>query len=417
MFTNTYLPHVGGVARSVESFAKAYRAAGHRCLVIAPEFDEAHEDHPDTYRVPAFTNFNESGFSFKIPFLGKTDDVLDEFKPDIIHAHHPFLLGDTAVRHAYARNLPIVFTHHTLYEEYTNYLPFDSDFTKKAAEEIATGFANACSHIFAPSQSVADLISNRGVSVPISVQPTGIEVNLFRKGDGRKFRRDHKIPLRAPLIGHVGRIAKEKNLEFLTDSILKLANDNPKAYAAIVGNGEELDDIREKVRSTSIADRIIFTGTLQGSDLYDAYASFDLFAFASQSETQGLVLAEAMAGGAAVVALDGPGVRDVLKHDYNGTLLPNDTSPDDFAAVVENLISNRAKLRRRRKNASSTADAFSITNQANEALKKYHFIIESHASWVEKTGIDNFDTILNAIEGEFQLLKVKASTLSAAINA
>src|SRR3990172_3888517 len=123
MFTNTYTPHVGGVARSVEAFSGAYRRRGHRVLVVAPEFADQPQHEEDVVRIPAIQNFNGSDFSVVLPVPGSLDDVLDAFKPDIVHAHHPFLLGNTAVRVARFRELPLVFTHHTLYEQYTHYVP------------------------------------------------------------------------------------------------------------------------------------------------------------------------------------------------------------------------------------------------------------------------------------------------------
>ncbi|MBC2608062.1 glycosyltransferase [Pelagicoccus albus] len=416
MFTNTYLPHVGGVARSVSCFAEAYRKLGHECLVIAPEFEEEIPDEKHVYRVPAVTNFNDSGFSFRIPFAGDVGKALDEFEPDIIHAHHPFLLGDTALRSAYSRDLPIVFTHHTLYEEYTNYLPFDSDFTKKAAAEIATGFANGTSMVFAPSGSVADLIKERGVESPVVVQPTGIAVQSFASGQGDRFRSKHEIPADAMVIGHVGRIAKEKNLAYLAEACCTAVTDLENAYFVLVGSGEEEDEIHSIIEKNGLSERFLATGSLSGDDLYDAYASFDIFAFASQSETQGLVLAEAMAGGAPVVALDAPGVRDVMTDGENGIMLKAEATPDEFAAATVSVLTESEKLEKLRKGASETAEAFSEMNMARSAIEAYEKAINSHTGWIEETGIENFDKIIANIEGELQLLKVKASTISAALD-
>src|SRR3982750_4419142 len=121
MMTNTYLPHVGGVARSVESFSTALRSAGHSVKVVAPDFPGEAENESDVIRVPAIQRFNGGVFSGRLPVPGLLTEPLDRFQPDLVHAHHPFLLGDTALRVASGRGLPLVFTHHTLYEEYTHY--------------------------------------------------------------------------------------------------------------------------------------------------------------------------------------------------------------------------------------------------------------------------------------------------------
>src|SRR5690606_20017087 len=181
--TNTYLPHVGGVARSVSAFAETYRSLGHKVLIVAPEFAETMPDEVDVIRVPALQNFNASDFSVALPIpTGLSDDV-KAFGADIIHTHHPFLLGMTAVRLARFLNLPLVFTHHTLYEQYTHYVPGDSQAFKTFIIELATRYANLCDHVFAPSESIADLIIERGVTKPVSVIPTGVDLERFAAGE------------------------------------------------------------------------------------------------------------------------------------------------------------------------------------------------------------------------------------------
>ena len=156
MMTNTYLPHVGGVARSVSTFAEEYRKLKHKVLVVAPEFAGkplSKRAAAIVERVPAFQKFNGSDFSVKLPVVATPK--LDAFPADIIHAHHPFLLGDTAVRTAAAKNVPVIFTHHTRYEDYTHYVPFDSPTLKDVAINLSTHFANLCDGVIAPSESLA----------------------------------------------------------------------------------------------------------------------------------------------------------------------------------------------------------------------------------------------------------------------
>ncbi len=127
MLTNTYWPHVGGVARAVETLANECRADGNAVQIIAPGFPgDEQEGHGDVLRVPAIQNFNGSDFSVRVPIPRIIAGRIEHFAPDVVHAHHPFLLGNAALRIAYENNLPLVFTHHTLYEQYTHYVPFDS---------------------------------------------------------------------------------------------------------------------------------------------------------------------------------------------------------------------------------------------------------------------------------------------------
>ena len=215
MMTNTYLPHVGGVARSTSTFAEEYRKLKHKVLVVAPEFEgKPLSKHAAAIveRVPAIQKFNGSDFSVRLPLAAGLSDRLDAFNADIIHAHHPFLLGDTALRVGANKNVPVVFTHHTRYEDYTHYVPFDSPTLKDIAINLSTEFANLCDGVIAPSESIAKLIKKRGVKTPIAVVPTGIDVESFAAGNGARFRKKYKVPPAAFVVGQVGRLAPEMNL-------------------------------------------------------------------------------------------------------------------------------------------------------------------------------------------------------------
>ncbi len=306
MMTNTYTPMLGGVARSVSWFTEAFRSAGHRVMVIAPTFENAPVEELDVVRLPAIQNFNGSDFSVRLPLPGMLTPILDEFKPDLIHAHHPFLLGETALRVAALYNVPCVFTHHTMYEQYTHYVPGDSPVMKRFVISLGTEYANLCDYVIAPSESIANVLRERGVTTPIASIPTGIDRNKFAKGNGNRARREYKIPQRSLVIGHVGRLAPEKNLPFLCDAVIRVLLDQPKAMFLVVGAGPSETEIRASFENAGLSHRLRMTGALDGIQLADAYRAMNVFVFASKSETQGMVLAEAMTTGAPVVALDAP---------------------------------------------------------------------------------------------------------------
>lgn len=214
MLTNTYLPHVGGVAHSVAAFSEEYRRRGHNVLIVAPEFPEKIAGEKNVVRIHAIQNFNGSDFSVALPFSPDLSDRLDQFKPDIVHAHHPFLLGMTALRVARQRELPLVFTHHTLYEHYTHYVPADSQVLKRFVVELATRYANLASLVLAPSHSIVKLLRERGVQTPIAEVPTGVQLEDYNNGDGSKVRRRLDIPESAFVVGHLGRFGQEKTCAF-----------------------------------------------------------------------------------------------------------------------------------------------------------------------------------------------------------
>jgi 1,2-diacylglycerol 3-alpha-glucosyltransferase len=413
MFTNTYLPHVGGVARSVSTYEDEFRRRGHDVQIVAPQLEGAMESSEYVLRTPALQNFNGSDFSVTIPQPGLIAEFLDDFRPDIIHSHHPFLLGDAALRAAWTRKRPLVFTHHTLYEQYTRYVPLDSEALQRVAIQMATEYCNLCTHVVAPSQSIADLLAQRMVTRPISVIPTGIDLKEFGAGDGRRFRDRFSIPQGALLVGHVGRLAAEKNLEFLSRALGIFLERQPGTLFAVVGSGDYGDAVVEIVRERARADRVIRAGSQTGQDLIDAYTAMDVFAFSSQSETQGMVLAEAMAARTPVVALDGSGVRDVL-NDSNGRLLPSDATEEEFATAIEDLTQDREALRNLSESAQASVRNYGLEVCADQMLALYQSLIEDGA---DRSDADPgpWDRLLGRLEIEWNLFVEKTSALSAAV--
>jgi glycosyltransferase involved in cell wall biosynthesis len=367
MMTNTYLPHVGGVARSVDSCAAWLRSRGQGVLIGAPRFEGAPDRERGVIRIPAIQHFNGSDFSVPLPVTRALHRAVARFAPDLVHSHHPFLLGDTALRIAAERGLPIVFTHHTLYEHYAHYVPLDSPAMERFAIELGTSYANLCDLVFAPSESVAALLRERGVRTRVEPIPTGVDLARFAAADGKAFRRERGIPARALVVGHVGRLAPEKNLAFLAEALAGHAEGEPRAHVLIVGDGPEADRIRAVFAARGLADRAHLTGVLRGDALAAAYRAMDVFAFASKTETQGLVLAEAAAAGVPVVAIDAPGAREVVRDGVNGRLLVSESAADFVAALGWALGANEAL----RAGALRTANELSIDATGERTLALY----------------------------------------------
>lgn len=376
MATNTFTPHVGGVARSVAGFTARYRELGHRVLVAAPKFPGAPAAEPDVIRVRALQNFNGSDFSVPFPVTRLLRRALDRCAVDIVHSHHPFLLGDTALRVAAARDVPIVFTHHTMYERYTHYVPGDSPRLQRFAIDLATGYANLCNAVIAPSESIAEVLSARGVTPPITVIPTGVETHFFASGSGATVRNAHGIPSNARVVGHVGRLAPEKNMGFLARALAAIAGKDAGVHVLIVGDGPCQSEFEAEFKRTDLSDRLHLTGALDRERLPDAYAAMDVFAFASHTETQGMVLTEAMAAGVPALALDAPGAREVIQDRYNGCLLAAENI-DDFVAAFFWLMESARDIRKMAQAIAETAQRFSMERTGDQALGLYQDLIDS----------------------------------------
>jgi 1,2-diacylglycerol 3-alpha-glucosyltransferase len=413
MFTNTYLPHVGGVARSVNTLEEACRRQGHEVKVIAPQFDGAVKS-PDVLRVPAIQHFNGSDFSVRVPLPNVIRDFVEDFGPDIIHSHHPFLLGDAALRESWKMQAPILFTHHTLYERYTHYVPLDSPALKRMAIQLATEYCNLCDRVIAPSESIAKLLRDREVTVPITTIPTGIDTAAFASGDGQAFRRKAGIPESARVIGHVGRLAKEKNLVFLAEAVAPQLKKDPEAVFLLVGDGDAREEITKILSRGCGEGRVFAVGKKSGKDLTGAYAAMDWFVFASQTETQGIVLAEAMAAGNPVVALDGPGVREILKDGESGLLLPGDAKLPEYGAALERLMTDENLSRRCAENARRIAEEYQTDRCANRMIECYKETIARHDRLADEDPMP-WDRFIEGIGVEWDLLSAKVSAAAAAV--
>ncbi len=416
MFTNTYLPHVGGVARSVSTLAEELRALGHAVLVVAPEFPGCHASTAEVFRAPAIQRFNGSDFSVNLPLPQGLSHKLQAFYPDLIHSHHPFLLGDTALRAGRARMIPVVFTHHTFYEAYTHYVPLDSPVLKRLAAQLSTEYADLCDAVIAPSESVARMLRDRGVRRPVSVVPTGIDTAFFALGDGRAFRRTRGIPEDALVVGHLGRLAKEKNLPYLARVLAKVLSSNPRAWGLVVGQGpctRELEDIFEHQRCR---ERVVMPGPCCGHELADAYGAMNVFVFASQSETQGLVLAEAMAAGVPVVALDAPGAREIVRDHRNGRLLDAAAGEVEFATIVVDLLRDADRRGSYGAQARSDAQMFTRRACALSMLDVYRpLVLDYRRQKREVGGFSVWDRALARLGTERDLLAEKTVASLAAV--
>jgi len=411
MFTNAYLPHVGGVARSVALFTEDLRRKNHQVLVIAPTFSESPEPDPHILRVPAIQNFNASDFSVRIPVPFLIDQEMDAFAPDLIHSHHPFLLGDAALRAARRRRRPLVFTHHTQYEKYTHYVPFDSEPLKQFVSNLATAYANLCSAVVAPSDSIARLIRRRGVEVPVKVIPTGVDLAFFEEGSGDVFRSEWNIPRKTFVIGTCSRLAPEKNLAFLAHAAADYICGDPAALFLVLGEGPSGEDIRRVFADHGLEKQLIMTGSQSGTALSNAYNAMDLFVFASKTETQGLVLLEAMAAGKPVMALDASGTREVVEDGRNGRLLPAETTEKQFSEEIAAFRKCPETNNQWRAAARRTAQELSRRNCARQLETLYRSVLEADGAPSDETddALISWNKLLEGIKAEWELLTEKTA--------
>ena len=416
MMSNTYLPFVGGVERSIETFKKEYQRSGHSVLVVTPQLNDKDENEDDILRVPAIQHFNGTDFSVQLPIPGILSNTLKQFKPDIVHSHHPFMLGDSALRVAAQFRVPLVYTFHTFYERYTHYIPMDSAALKRFVIALSTGYANLCDRVFAPSLSVAMELRRRGVTSDIDVVPTGIDIERFSSGDGSLFRSEMDIDPDSFLIGFVSRIAPEKNVEFLIDSIIHFMRNNSNTKFLIIGRGPLESWLWSQFEENKLTNRVYWAGTLEGQRLVDAYHAMDLFVFASKTETQGLVITEAMAAGIPVVALDGPAVNEIVKDFENGRLI-NNQDRDQFCDAISWVKGAGRRIRNElRKKTRATAEPFSKERCASRALSIYSQLLLMDGHHARELSDSMWLKAKRMIKAELDLIKNMTRATGAAIS-
>jgi len=371
MMTNTYFPIVGGLEQSIASFSEEFKTLGHEVLTVTPAFGGAPVEEQGVIRLPAFQKFNRTIFSVNFPVSRLLTQLMKEFSPDIIHSHCPFFMGDFALRLSRQHAIPLVFTYHTMFEEYAHDLPVQNEGVKRFMVKLAAGYADLVDRLIVPCESVQEILLKRGVKTPMEVVPTGIDLERFSKGDGKGFREQNHIPPDALVIGHAGRLASEKNLDFLIHCMVEALKKDERVHALIVGKGSSEKMIKDTFQEAGLQERVHLVGVLHYQHLVDAYFAMDVFAFASLSETQGIVLIEAMASGAPVVALDAPGARDMVQDGSNGRLLMEMDQPGFSEALLWVLHRAFEETQAIKQAARTTAGEYTIGASAKRMLEIY----------------------------------------------
>jgi glycosyltransferase involved in cell wall biosynthesis len=320
LFTECYRPIQNGIVAAVEALSSSLRARGHEVLCVTPAMPGYDGDDESVIRIPSLPLPTPTAYRLTLPFLPAALEGTPR-RLSIVHAHSAFVTGWMAIRAARRFGVPLVYTYHTRLEDYVHYVPFEERTTRGAALRLTKNYANAADAVIVPTEAMERHLRELGVASRIEVVPSGIDLAAFSSG----ARRDGvRARLGAgpgePLVLSVGRLAKEKNLDLALAAFAAL--DLPQARLAVVGDGPEREHLEALAARLGIAGRTRFAGALARTELPDAYASADAFVFPSASETQGLVLVEALAAGLPVVAVDTPETRDVL--GGAGSLVPAD---------------------------------------------------------------------------------------------
>jgi glycosyltransferase involved in cell wall biosynthesis len=332
----------------MESFRKEFEKCGHTVYIFAPKFKGHIDENHNVFRFPALDlNFKNIRFPIAIPYSCRIDEILKKMEIDVIHSQHPNLLGCAAKKWAKKKNIPLIFTWHTLYDKYVHFVP--PFIPKKIATnwtiKNAVKYANRADQIVVPTSSIKKIIQNWGVeNQNITEIPTGIDEKLLENPNGKKIRLEFGIKDSEILLVVITRFTKEKNIEFLFRAIAEVMKRNSNVKFLAGGDGDLNEKLKTFVKDRGLADKVIFTGFIPNDIKKNYYAAGDIFVFSSISETQGMILTEAHYIGLPIVAVEATGARDIVQNNETGFLTRE--KEKEFSNAVIKLVEN-AELRKK----------------------------------------------------------------------
>jgi 1,2-diacylglycerol 3-alpha-glucosyltransferase len=370
MISDVYFPRINGVSTSIQTFRCELEKLGNEVFLIAPSYDDEYLDDDRTIRVESRGIVVDP--EDRMIKLGKLISRLNELKDldfDILHIHTPFVAHYGGIRIAKALGIPCVVTYHTLFEEYFyHYIPWlPKQLLRYVARRFSVSQCNQVDGVISPSSMILDLLKKYGVATQMVTLPTGINSEAFASGDGLRFRQNFGIPTDKKLLLNVSRVAFEKNISAIIEAYALLRQSRDDIHLVIAGEGPAKNQYIALAAELKLGESISFVGYLDRStQLVDCYHAADVFVFASKTETQGLVLLEAMASGTPVVSVAEMGTKNVLNEGLGVRI--TDGSPNDFSTKISEVLDDSALYT----NLVNTAIAYAREWDSLSLAKKMH---------------------------------------------
>jgi glycosyltransferase involved in cell wall biosynthesis len=373
MLSDVYFPRINGVSTSIQTFRRQFTTLGHEVLLIAPAYGPEPVAEPGVVRIPARTvPFDREDRLMGSKAVLKLEPMLRERRFDLIHIHTPFVAHYAGVALSDRLLLPRIETYHTFFEEYLyHYVPLvPSPWMRALARRFSRAQCNDLDAVVVPSRAMRDVLREYGVQTPIDIIPTGIELDRLSGGDGAAFRQRHRIAPGRPVLVHVGRVAFEKNIDFLLRMLVRVRTQVPDVALVIAGEGPSRKHLQNLALRLGLERNVLFVGYLdRRNTLLDCYCAGDAFVFASHTETQGLVLLEAMALGLPVVSTAVLGTKDILEPGRGAVVARDDEA--QFAARVVELLRDADLRARLSRDAREYALEWSAPRLAARMLELY----------------------------------------------
>ncbi len=382
LFTDTYPPYINGVSTSVCMLKRALEKKGHQVYVVTVNNDSLKykiEENNTVIRIPGIpTGIYDYRLTGVYPL--RAMNIIKKWNLDIIHSHTEFGVGTFARIIAKQFNIPLVHTYHTMYEDYVHYIThgYFNKSSKKIVEYLTLFYCDkTANELIVPTKKTYDLFKEKyKVDKNIHIIPTGIEIERFYKENVNKNKVDQ---LRKNLllkddfvIVFVGRIAEEKNITLLIEAQKDLVKKHKNIKLIIIGDGPDSEDYKKLTKKYKLDDNIIFTGKVPWEEIPCYYQLASVFATASTTETQGLTVIEAMAGGVAPLCIDDESFRNVVIDDLNGKIFKN---KKEYIKDVLDLYDDRVKLSNLSRQARLNAERYSSKYYAEGVLDVYEHVL------------------------------------------
>ena len=372
--SDVYFPRVNGVSTSIRTFRQDLAEQGVESVLVTPQYaGQADDIETGIVRVPSRQVPRDPEDRY-MPWsrIRATLDGLRDRHFDLVHVHTPFVAHYAGVRFARERGIPVIATYHTFFEEYLHhYVPLlPRRWGRALARRVTRSQCSQVDALVAPSQPMRDLLLGYGIATPIRIIPTGLPPDRYVRGVGERFRSAHGIPHGRPLLLYVGRVAHEKNIDFLLRAFVEVRRSRPDALLVIAGEGPARAQLARQVLALGLGQDVRFIGYLdRAQGLPDCYAAADVFVFASRTETQGLVLLEAMAQESAVVSTAHLGTASILQPGCGAWVAPEDAGA--FARGVLGMIEDPVRRQHAAAQSHAYAQGWSSAIMAQRMLALY----------------------------------------------
>lgn len=384
MISDVYFPRINGVSTSIQTFREGLADENVKVTLVAPDYAQsqnaaAEADDPGLLRLPARSiPFDPEDRLMHGRHLRRLSQTLQEQHFDLIHVQTPFAAHYSGLKLAKQHRIPCIATYHTHFEEYFHhYLPLmPRPVARGVTRRLARSQCNALDAVIVPSTAMKNALHDYGVTRPMHVLPTGIPLAQFSAEAENDFRQRHHLPQERPLALFVGRVAHEKNLHFLLEAMQHALTLNPALALVIAGEGPALNSLKKAVVQLGIAGDVFFLGYLdRKQELPRCYVAADLFVFASLTETQGLVLLEAMAAGLPVLGIPAMGAADILNPQRGAVCAPNEVR--GFGQRMAELLADPAQLAKLSTEGREFAQTWGAPERARQLAHLYRQIAQS----------------------------------------